>query len=87
MRELGQNSTERGTGPGCECRQGLRCVGLPMRWLLLAVIAVGSWGVMGAQENPLDQVKTPTAAPKAAKPAEGAEAPGSVAAPRSSVPR
>ena len=41
------------------------------------------------QENPLGQVNTPAAPPKVSKPAEGggAEAPGSVSAPRSNVPR
>ncbi len=61
------------------------------RWtyvvLFLALIGPGAGR---AQENPLGEVHTPVAAPKAPAPekTEGtAEAPGAVAAPRSNVPR
>ncbi len=85
MRELGRNSGQWGTGPGGESRRWLRFLSL----LVFAAMLVGSWEGTAAQENPLGQVKTPTAAPKLAKPSDtgGAEAPGSVSAPRSSVPR
>jgi Ca-activated chloride channel family protein len=55
------------------------------RRLMLALLLWAGVGAACAQENPLDQVKTPVGAPKAPTPAPGA--PGSVDLPNSKLPR
>ncbi len=88
MRKSKRSSAEWLEGANRRWRQMLSHVGVPAQWLALLLLLMGGVEGATAQENPLGQVSTPTAAPKAPKPEENeVQAPGSVSAPRSSVPR